>query len=81
MLLRSLLLASRHSLILVIRKAMGPIMIVVAGKEKENGKRTGERPMQGKDNLLCLSSILTGKLSGFCFNHCCKPHSFSSLNA
>lgn len=66
MLLRNRLPPSPHLMTLDTRKVVPPRRIAVAGKVRENGRRTGEKPMQEKGSLHFLSSILTGRVSLLC---------------
>lgn len=63
MLLRNHLPPSPHLMTLALRKVVPPIRTVGAGKVKEIGRRTGEKPMQEKGSLHFLLSILPGWLS------------------
>jgi hypothetical protein len=53
-------------MIRAIKKVVQQIRTVVAGKVRGNGRRTGEKPMQGKGSLHFFGLTLTGFVRGFC---------------
>lgn len=57
MLLRNLFLPSLCLLLLVTKWEIVKRRKLVAGKDKDNGNRTGEKPTRGKGSLHFLSSI------------------------
>lgn len=69
MLPRNRVLPSLHLVTLATRKVVPLRRIAVAGKVRENGKRTGVKPMQEKGSLHFMSSLLTGRISLLC-NFC-----------
>lgn len=56
-LLRNQFHQNLHLLPSVIKRGILQIRILVAGKDKETGRRTGERPMQERGSLHFSSSI------------------------
>jgi hypothetical protein len=57
---------SLHLMIRAIKKVVQQIRTVVAGKVRGNGRRTGEKPMQGKGSQHFFGLTLTGFVRGFC---------------
>lgn len=57
MLLRNQFHPSLHLLLSVTKRGILLIRILVAGKDKETGRRTGGKPMLERGNLRCLLSV------------------------